>query len=121
MTSGPETMNCTTLLFPIRQDATDELEKFAARIMGPDAALFDRSQRRVGISKEYWFLHDTPAGKLVVFYVEADDVAKALGAFVASQEPDDLMLKDQVRKLTGVNIARVPAASFPRILLQYPP
>ena len=114
-------MNRTTLLFPIRQDASDELEKFAARIMGPDAALFGRSQRRAGISKEYWFLHDTPAGKLVVFYVEADDVAEALQAFVASREPEDLWLKDQVRKLTGVDIAHVPAARFPRILLQYPP
>jgi len=114
-------MNRTTLLFPIRPDVTEELEKFAARLMGPDAPLFDRSQRRVGISKEYWFLHDTPAGKLVVFYVEADDVAKALGTFVASQEPDDLMLKSQVRKLTGIDIAHAPAASFPRVLLQYSP
>ena len=114
-------MNRTTLLFPIRKDATDDLEKFAARITGPDAALFDRSQRRAGISKEYWFLHDTPAGKLVVFYVEADDVAKALGTFVASQEPDDLMLKDQVGKLTGIDMARVPTASFPRLLMEYAP
>ena len=114
-------MNRTTLLFPIRPDATAELEKFASRLSGPDAVLFDRSQRRVGISRECWFLHDTPAGKLVVFYVEAVDVAKALGTFVASQEPDDLMLKDQVRKITGIDIERVPAESFPRMLLQYPP
>ena len=114
-------MNCTTLLFPIRSGATDALEQFARRLSGPDAGLFDRSQRKAGIGRERWFLHDTPAGKLVVLYIEAADVAEALGSFVASQEPDDLMLKEQVRKITGIDMGRVPPASFPRMLLDYPP
>ena len=114
-------MNRTTLLFPIRQGATDELEIFASRLSGPDSALFDRSQRRAGISRECWFLHDTTAGKLVAIYVEAVDVVKALETFVASQEPEDLMLKNQVQKITGIDLERGPVGNFPRMLLQYPP
>ena len=106
------------LEFPVLAGKRDQLRSFARKLEGEKRLEFEASQRGFGISKEGWFLREDADGDTVVVYVEAEDVAKALGALVQSKEPVDLWLKQEVAEITGIDFNNPPRATpFQPILL----
>jgi hypothetical protein len=54
---------------------------------------YDRSERRIGITKEAWYLARTPGGDQFVAYMETPDFGQALSLFSGSQDEFDLWFK----------------------------
>ena len=47
---------------------------------------YNRSERRIGITKEVWHQARTPAGDQLVAYMETGDFGRALSLFSGSHE-----------------------------------
>ncbi|MGD0249410.1 MAG: hypothetical protein ABSB97_00730 [Thermoplasmata archaeon] len=107
------------IVFPILPGMAVHVERLAAELSGPKYSEYCESQRKLGIRKERWFLNRTPQGDSVTVYVEAEDVVRALGKLVASKDPTDLWLKEEVRRVTGVDFSG-PSLALPTVLLRYP-
>ena len=71
-------------------------------------AEYDRSERRIGISKEVWFLASLPSGDQLVGYMEAQDFGRAVGEFGASQDAFDRCVKERILGLDGVRFNNIP-------------
>jgi len=71
---------------------------------------YDRSERRIGVTKEVWYLAHTPVGDQFVAYVEAEDFAGALSLFSGSQEEFDLWFKRRLADSTGLGLNTPPSA-----------
>jgi len=71
---------------------------------------YDRSERRIGVTKEVWYLAHTPIGDQFVAYVEAEDFAGALSLFSGSQEKFDLWFKRRLADSTGLGLNTPPSA-----------
>jgi hypothetical protein len=66
------------------------------------------SERRIGVSKELWFLQQTPQGDLLVAYIESPDAASALQRFSQSQDAFDQWFKRSLAAVTGVDLNNPP-------------
>lgn len=89
---------------PILPGRTGAARAFQQELAGPRMADYAASERAIGITKELWFLQETPNGDLLVAYMESADFARALGQFGASQEPFDAWFKERLLAVTGVDL-----------------
>jgi hypothetical protein len=66
------------------------------------------AERRFGFTRQSWYLQPTPAGTLLLAYLEADDPLRAFQAFAASQTPFDVWYKQRVHELSGLDMNQPP-------------
>jgi hypothetical protein len=97
------------LVFPILPGKTE-----AARAMHVDLETtrkpdYARSEKRLGIDKEYWYIASLPSGDQLVGYFEVEDLDPVLNAFIASTDPFDLWFKKSLADVTGVDLNNPPA------------
>ena len=80
---------------------------------------YDRSERRIGVTKQVWYLAHTPVGDQFVAYVEAEDFAGALSLFSGSQEELDLRFKRRLADSTGLDLNTPPSGPMPERVSSY--
>lgn len=64
----------------------------------------ERSERRIGISGERWFVAQASGGELLICLIDSDDLARAIGLLSVSMEPHDLWFKRGLAEVTGVDL-----------------
>ena len=112
-------MDHICLALPIVNGQTAAARAFLKQLDTTRRAEFDESERRIGISKELWYLATLPSGDHLVAYMEASDFGHALASFVGSREPFDLWFKEEMRAVTGVDLNDPPADMAPAELLSH--
>jgi hypothetical protein len=75
---------------------------------GERKADYDRSERRIGITKEVWYLARTPGGDQFVAYMESGDFGRALALSSQSQDEFDLWFKRRLAGSTGLDLNTPP-------------
>ena len=108
---------CMTV--PVLPGKTAAARAFMQDLDGPRRAEFDASERRIGITKELWYLATAPGGDLLVGYMEAASFGDALGMFVSSRDPFDMWFKDEFHAVTGVDLNNPPPDLAPAELLSH--
>jgi hypothetical protein len=109
---------------PVSAGKSDEARTFFKQLDHERRAEFDASERRIGITKELWYLAKLPAGDHVIGYMESNDFNHAFQSFVASRDPFDLWFKQQMLAVTGLDLNNPPPNMTPPELLscyQAPP
>jgi hypothetical protein len=106
---------CMTL--PVLPGKTSDARSFLRELGGAKRAEFDASERRLGISKELWYLAASPFGEQLILYMEMADFGQAMTTMVGSREPFDVWCKDQLRQVTGIDFDNPPADMKPLELL----
>ncbi len=101
-------MDHVCVVFPLLPGKTEEARAFQRELDTQRKADYDRSERRIGITKEHWFLASVPAGDQLVVYMESQDFDRALGLFVASRDEFDLWFKRRLAEVTGVDLNNPP-------------
>jgi hypothetical protein len=92
------------IALPLRPGQESSLKQLGDDLRGSRQAAFDESERRLGISKESWFLQKTDAGNLVLVTFEAENPGQALAQFGRSRDSFDLWFKERVKEITGVDM-----------------
>jgi hypothetical protein len=108
---------CFTL--PVIAGKSDQARAFMRQLDTTRRDEFDRSERRIGISKELWFLASLPSGDHLVGYMEAVDFGRALEAFVGSRDAFDMWFKAEMLAVTGFDLNNPPPDSRPAELLSH--
>jgi hypothetical protein len=112
-------MDPICLVMPLLPGKTAAARAFLKELDGPRKAEFDRSERRIGISKELWYLASLPGGDQLVGYMEAADFGQAVAQFSASRDPFDLWFKERMADVTGVDLNNLPPGFAPPELLSH--
>lgn len=113
-------MDQICLALPILPDKTDVARDFMRELEVERKAEYDRSERRIGITKEAWFLASLPSGDHLVAYMESQDFAGALALFVESRDDFDLWFKSRLAEATGVDLNNPPPdMKLPELLSGY--
>jgi len=97
------------LVLPGKEGTVREL---AGEVQGERRFEADEFYRRMGIARETWHLQQTDAGPMVIVCTEVRDLDEAARAYAASQHPFDAWLKQQVRRLSGIDPSREPTGPF---------
>ena len=104
---------------PILPGKAAAARAFQRELDGPRKGEYAASERMIGITKELWFLQETPNGGLFVAYIESADFGRALGMFAASREPFDVWFKERLAAVTGVDLNVPPAGPLSALVSSY--
>ena len=107
------------LVLPILPGKSQEARTFQGELDGPRKADYDVSERRIGITKEAWFIAPVAEGEQFVAYIETGDFGKAFQLFVESREPFDLWFKERLADATGVDLNDPPKIDLPELASSY--
>ena len=107
-------------MLPILPGKTDAARQFQRELDTERKADYDRSERRIGITKEVWYLAALPSGDHLIAYIESQDFNRALGTFVQSRDEFDQWFKRRLAEVTGVDMNNLPPdMQLPELLSRY--
>ena len=113
-------MDRICVVFPLLPGKTEDARAFQRELDTARKADCDRSERRIGITKEYWFVASVPAGDQLVVYMESADFGRALQLFAASQDEFDLWFKRRLAEVSGVDLGNLPPGmALPELVSSY--
>ena len=112
-------MDHICMALPLVAGKTADARTFLKQLDTTRRAEFDRSEQRLGISRELWYLASLPSGDHLIAYMEARDFGSALQSFVASRDEFDLWFKAQMLAVTGVDLNNPPEGLAPAELLSH--
>jgi hypothetical protein len=112
-------MDHVCLVIPILAGRTEDARAFMRELEGERKSEFDASERRIGITKELWYLATLQTGDQLVAYMEARDFGAAVGEFSASQDAFDLWFKRRMADVTGMDLNNIPPGFAPPELLSH--
>jgi hypothetical protein len=108
------------VVFPLLPGKTEDARAFQRELDTARKAEYDRSERQIGITKEYWFIASVPSGDQLVVYMESADFNRALGMFSQSQEPFDVWFKQRLAAVSGVDLGNLPPdMQLPELVSSY--
>jgi hypothetical protein len=112
-------MDQICLVLPILPGKVDSAREFQRQLDGQRRTDYDASERRIGITKEVWYVAPMQSGDQFVAYMESADFNKALSMFVQSRDEFDLWFKEQLADATGVDLNDPPELKLPDLVSSY--
>jgi len=112
-------MDQICLVVPILPGRTADARDFMRELEAGRNAGYQRSEQRIGIVKEAWYLARTPGGDQLVGYMESPDFPAALSMFAQSQDEFDQWFKHRLADATGLDLNTPPEAPLPELLSSY--
>ena len=101
-------MDHICVVFPILSGKNQAARDFHRELSQQRMSEYDKSERRIGITKEDWFIANVNGGDQLVAYMEAGDFNKALMQFSQSRDPFDMWFKERLAAVTGVDLNNPP-------------
>lgn len=101
-------MDHICVVFPILSGKTRAARDFQRELSQQRMADYDKSERRIGITKEDWFIANVNGGDQLVAYMEANDFNTALTKFSQSRDSFDMWFKERLADVTGVDLNNPP-------------
>lgn len=101
-------MDHICIVLPILEGKADDARSFMAELETERKQDYARSEQRIGITREHWFLADVPSGPQLVAYMESQDFGKSLMSFAQSQDDFDLWFKRRLNDSTGLDLNNPP-------------
>jgi hypothetical protein len=114
-----EVVDHTCLVVPLLPGKEDELRAFYREVDGPRQQDYDRSEQRLGITKEIAWLAALDGGSAAVIYIESENFEQAFSQFVRSQDEFDLWFKQRVLDISGLDLNNPPEMELPDLLSVY--
>jgi hypothetical protein len=95
------------LVLPVQQGHSNDAREFMRELETSRKPDYARSEERIGITKEVWFLAAAPGGDALVGYMETGDFTNVLALFSRSQT-FDMWFKRRMADCTGVDLNDPP-------------
>jgi hypothetical protein len=114
-----EAVDQICLVVPVQPGKTDVARDFMRELEETRKDEYDRSEQRIGITKEVWFLAPGASGDQLVAYMESGNFQNAFEQFVASQDSFDLWFKQRFADATGIDLNNPPEMTMPELLSSY--
>lgn len=80
---------------------------------------WNRTEKRLGVTKEGWFLQESPQGDMAIIYMEAKNMEKVFRGIAESKDEYDVWLTMKVKEYTGVDFSQPPPGAPPTQLVAY--
>lgn len=93
---------------PVMPGQSEQARSFFEELEQERKREYAASERRIGVTREFWYLQQTPNGDLLVAYIESPNAAEALRRFSQSQDSFDQWFKRGLAEVTGVDLNNPP-------------
>jgi hypothetical protein len=108
------------LAWDVPPDREEPWRRFLQELSGPRHEEYAQSRRRLGVSAESVWLAPKPSGGgVAVIYLEAEDPEWVLRELAASDTPFDSWYGTEMRRLSGLDLARLPRVAPGELLFTW--
>lgn len=104
----------TAFMVPLLPGKKEAALAFAGALMNERRTELDRAQ--LTVTKESWFLQETPMGDFLIVYFQAPDPDRVHQNLAVSEDPFDVWFRAQVLEITGIDISTPMPGSPTQIL-----
>ena len=113
-------MDQVCLVLPVLEGRSDDARSFMRELEESRMDEYDRSEQRIGITREVWHLATLPGGgDALIAHIESADFGNALKLFSESQDDFDLWFKKRLADSTGIDLNHPPEMTLPELLSSY--
>jgi hypothetical protein len=112
-------MTSVSLALPIRPDKIEQARRWGEDKRASRRADGIESNRRIGMTRENWYLQLTPDGALLIFTGESPDLSAAFASYAASDGQFERWEKQTLQELTGVDLDRLLDMPMPGTLMDW--
>ena len=106
------------IAFPVLPGQAEAARRFAAEVMGSRHSEFLKTMQREEITREEWYLQQTPNGDMVIVSFDSPDPAKSLSHWATADSEYEVWFIGQVKRICGVDL-RAPMAALPQQILAH--
>src|SRR5882762_6669183 len=82
---GEKQMASFASVFPILPGKTEQWKRFCQEMVGPRRSEYEATNKRLGITRDFASLQQTPQVDVAVVYLEAQDIPHVFQAYAISQ------------------------------------
>ena len=108
------------LAIPILPGKTEQQWKqFCQEMVGPRRSEYEASNQRLGITRTFVSLQQTPQGDMAIVYLEAQDIPRIFEGYASSQEPFDVWLREQIKGNHGVDLSQPLSDPLPEAFIDW--
>lgn len=107
------------MTLPLLSGKTEAWKHWVQEMGGARLDEYQASRRKLGITREAAFLQQTPQGDMAVLYIEADDIIHALQGLAISQDPFDVLFRQQTLDLFGFDLTQPPPGPPPETVFDW--
>jgi hypothetical protein len=107
------------VVLPLVPGKTETHRRMAEEVKGPRRAAFDAFHDRAGVTEDWW-IQETPAGDVVLGYLESDDLARAMDYLARSKDETEMWFKQSLMETEGIDWA-APPPPLPELLFDWRP
>jgi hypothetical protein len=108
------------LVFPILPGKTGDARDFQRDLDTTRKPDYARSEQRIGVTREYWYLASLPSGDHLVAYFDVADANQMFATFVQSRDDFDMWFKRRLNDVTGIDFNKPPAdMKLPELVSTY--
>ena len=107
------------MALPLLPGKTESWKNWVQEMGGARLSEYQASRRKLGITREASFLQQTPQGDIAILYIEANDIAGALQGLAMSQDPFDVLFRQQTLDLFGLDLTQPPPGPPPEQVLNW--
>ncbi len=101
------------MTLPLLPGKTEDWKRWVQEMAGIRLSEFQASRERLGITREASFLQQTSQGNMAILYIEAEDMARAFQGLATSQDPFDVLFRQQTKAFFGLDLAQPPPGPLP--------
>lgn len=106
------------IAFPVLPGQAEAARRFAVEVAGSRQSEFVKTLEREGITREEWYLQQTPNGDIIIVSFDSPDPAKSLSHWATATTEYELWFIGQVQTISGVDL-RVPPPALPERILSH--
>ncbi|HEY3414689.1 MAG TPA: hypothetical protein VGM51_16745 [Armatimonadota bacterium] len=111
-------MASIVVAFPVLHGQTEAARRFATEVAGPRRSEFLDTLAREEITREEWYLQQTPNGDMVIVTFDSPDPAKSLANWATADSAYEVWFIAQVQRICGVDL-REPMPALPERILSH--
>jgi hypothetical protein len=116
---GEKHMASFASVFPLLPGKTEQWKRFCQEMVGPRLREYEASNKRLGITRDFASLQQTPQGDVTVVYLEAQDIPRVFEGYASSQEPFDVWYREQLKDIHGVDFSQPLPGPLPEVFIDW--
>ena len=106
-------------VFPILPGKTEQWKRFCQETVGPRRSEYEAANNRLGVTRDFASLQQTPQGDMVMVYLEAQDIQRVFEEYGSSQEPFEAWVREQSKDILGVDFSQPLSGPLPEVFIDW--
>ena len=106
------------MTLPLLPGKTEDWKRWVQEMAGARLSEFQASRKRLGITGKHrsFNKHLRVIWRL---YIEAEDIARVFQGLALSQDPFDVLFRQQTREFLGLDLAQPPSGPLPETVFDW--